>query len=141
MWKLRLSYSDEEHLDMLMRVEKRSWLKRTGQLGRFWTSMVLILIAAVLLLLRVIGLATVEWWPNLIMVVGLLGFVILMFLIKCPVCRKRPMLRIMKQTRLSALSQTMLTFEFCPYCRHDGAKDDEGGNTLPKASPGDMLRR
>ena len=115
---------------MVIKVPDESWLKRTNQLWKFWIFASLMLISASLILLEV-TVKTNHDVHKAIMILGVIGFSIPFLFIKCPGCRKAPIYKIMRQTSINTLTQTILTFRSCPYCGHDG---DGGESESDQAS-------
>ena len=99
----------------LFYIPEESWLKQTRQLWKFWIFVVFLLAAFLLLLLHDFVM-TRHYWKYASMCLLAIGFAVLMLLIKCPSCNKRPIFLIIKQTDVNKLTQAILTFSSCPYC-------------------------
>jgi hypothetical protein len=111
---------------------RSSWLARTGQVWKIW----------ILVLLAVIGsgLLVADWFPGgllatilrafvsqrldwglCILVYGVVILVPWMLLaIKCPNCRRRPVLHLVRSHDFRKWFPTLLSMETCPLCRDDG---------------------
>lgn len=120
-------------------VSDDSWLKQTRQLWKFWVFALLVMTSVTLLIMRFFGMIGQDT-NSIAMILGGTGFAILLILVKCPSCKKRPMFKIIRLTRINTLTQTMLTFNCCPYCGYAGGSRNsvfkaEGKDAHPGPTP------
>ncbi len=101
-----------------------SWLKRTKQLWKMRISETLIFFAFALILLESWEGSGPRLEPTMALFTAI-ACAILLLSIKCPRCNRKPMVKILKQTNIRMLGQTMLGFDSCPYCGYTGDINDE----------------
>ncbi len=109
---------------MLINIPSNSWLKNTGQLWKTVPAAILILLSFPLMILDFFGVSDSRLEPITI-ALGVTGFAILILSIKCPHCNKRPICRILRKTNVTMLTQTILSFDVCPYCGYNGGMNNE----------------
>lgn len=103
----------------LLNVPDGSWLRQTKQLWKFRLFVASLLLSFLLLLLYDFVI-TEQYLKYASIILGSIAVVVLLLLIKCPSCNKRPIFAIIRQTDINKLTQAILAFSSCPYCGYRG---------------------
>jgi hypothetical protein len=112
----------------MIRKKKTSWLAKTGQIWKFWLFAFLIGsdgLLFVLMLLKInssefpiLDLTRIEGFHigMLFMALAVFALLWLIFSIKCPACKKRPVFRIIRKSEVNRWVTELITFQKCPFC-------------------------
>jgi hypothetical protein len=112
-----------------------SWIKRTGQLWKFQIFIMLFSGALIFVILDIFSIMGRSWAIFAILFIGC-GIAELVASVKCPSCKKRPLLRVFMKADINDLTKIIMCSKGCPYCGYDGVLpqiplDRHGGDVGP----------
>jgi hypothetical protein len=96
------------------KIENNSWLFKTNQIWKYRLFLAIMYFGIFLIILKFSVVNNLSKY--IITLTYLIGFIWFLFAIKCPICKRKPMLKIIKKANLSRLTQTITSFEKCPFC-------------------------
>jgi hypothetical protein len=115
-----------------MKSKNTPWLSRTGQTWKVWISLGISCIALVLFILMVasfgnsgdeiLGRLGIDELQVLsaFLCLGLLALFFLVFSVKCPECKKRPVYKIIRTSDFNQWFYVLISFDRCPNCGYMG---------------------